>query len=68
MVIGEGVANANGCIICRFEGNAYTRKARNGEVLVSIEKVYDRSRLVWRRGSGAYVRTVCGHSTTRECV
>ena len=68
MVVGEGVANANGCIICGFEGNTYTREVRNGEVLVPIEKVYDWSRLGWEKGSGVYVRTVCDHSTMRECV
>ena len=68
MVVGEEVANVNRCIICRFNGNTYTREVWNGEVLVPIEKVYDWSRLRWEKGSGVYVRTVCDHSTTRECM
>ena len=68
MVVGEGVANANGCIICGFEGNAYTREVWNREVLVPIEKVYDWSRLGWEKESGVYVRMVCDHSTMRECM
>ena len=68
MVVGEGVVNTNRYIICGFEGNAYTREVQNREVLVPIEKVYDWSRLRWEKGSGVYVRMVCDHSTTRECV
>ena len=68
MVAGEGVANTNECIICGFEGNAYTREVWNGEVLIPIEKVYDWSRLGWEKESGVYVRMVCDHSTMRECM
>ena len=68
MVIGEGVVNTNRCIICGLEENTYTREVWNRRVLVPIEKVYDWSRLGWEKGSGVYVRTVCDHSTTRECM
>ena len=46
----------------------YTREVQNREVLIPIEKVYDWSRLGWEKGSGVYIRMVCDHSTTRECM